>query len=412
MALLSRRFLAHRPRPHIVIVGGNYAGLAAARTLDARRVQVTLIDSAPRAEWLPNVHELLSRRKIAEQLQRPRQELLRALGHDFLCASVSHIDRVQQRVLTHTGQHLDYDLLLLATGSRANDHGIPGVSEHALQPRSVEHGLRIGNALTRLAALPAGRDVVIAGGGIEGLEMLGEILQRFGSAGRLNLHLVEQAPVLFPRFPGLHERMLASMQDQVQLHMGRRITAVSASHVQLDDGHELPSRLTIWSTGRCSQPLAASAGLATTDADAPVQNSLQSTHDARIFIAGDAAQLPHALEKQAHYAQGMGVHAARNMQRMLDKKMLHAFKPLLKPAVLAFGDRDGVLFYGRQALASPALIALKEAAYQYGINRWQPPQSGREFLQMAESIQRGISARDTWQLLVKAADSRLFQAHR
>lgn len=411
MALLSRRFLSHRPRPHIVIVGGNYAGLAAARALEARRVQVTLVDAAPLAEWLPNVHELLSRRKTAEQLQRPRHDLLRTLGHDFLCASVSHIDRAQQRVLTSSGERLDYDLLLLATGSRAHDHGIPGVTEFALQPRSVEHAQRIGNALTRLAALPAGRDVIIAGGGIEGLEMLGEILQRFGSAGRLNLHLVEQSPVLFPRFPGLHERLLSSMQGQVQLQMGRRITAVHADSVQLDDGRALPSRLTIWSTGRRSQALIASAGLATADHDAPVYPTLQSTHDERIFIAGDAAQLPQPLEKQAFYAQDMGEHAARNMQRLLDKQPLQAFKPVHKPSVLSFGDRDGVMFYGRQALASPALIALKEAVYQYGINRWQPPHSGRELLQMAGRIQRGISELDTWRLLVKSADSRLFQAN-
>ena len=328
MALLSRRFLARRSRPHIVIVGGNFAGLGAAAALDSHQVQVTLVDRHPQAEWLPNVHELLSRRKNPEQLRLQRHALLTGMGHDFLCAGVREIDRNTQRLHTDSGEHLDYDLLLLATGSMAHDHGIPGVTEHALHPRSVEHCTRIGNTLTRMAALPAGRDVVIAGGGIEGLEMLGEILQRFGSGGRFNLHMVEQAERLFPRFPGLHERLLGHMQGQVHLHTGRRITAVQAERITLDNGDILPSRLTIWSTGRRSQPLAAAAGLADGLQDAPVHDSLQSIHDARIFIAGDAAALPLPLEKQSHYARAMGQHAADNMQRMLDQKPLRAFRPL------------------------------------------------------------------------------------
>ncbi len=409
MALLSRRFLAHRPRPHIVIVGGNYAGLAAAGALDPKRVHVTLLDANPMAEWLPNVHELLSRRKTAGQLQRSRQALLSARGHHFLCARVTAIDRARQSLLTAEGQHLDYDLLLLATGSEAHDHGIPGVAEHAFFPRSVAQCTRINNALTRLAALPAGRDVVIAGGGIEGLEMLGEILQRFGPGGRLKLHLVERSAQLFSRFPGLHQRLSDAMQHQVQVHTGSRIARVQADSVELENGLSLPSRLTIWSTGRRSQPLPAAAGLAADGADAPVTSTLQSPHDARIFIAGDAAQLTQPLQKQAFYAQDTGRFAARNMQALLDGRSLRAFQARHKPVVMSFGDRDGVMFYGQYALASPALIALKEGIYQYGINQWLPPQSGREVLQLAGRLRQGVSELDTWKLLLKSAGSTIFR---
>ncbi len=411
MALLSRRFLAQRPRPHIVIVGGGFAGLAAAAALEATRVKVTLVDATAQAEWLPNVHELLSRRKSAEQLQRPRQALLAAHGHNFLCARVMQIDRAGQSLLLASGQRLDYDLLLLATGSEAHDHGIPGVAEHALHPRSVEQAQRIGNALTRLAALPAGRDVVIAGGGIEGLEMLGEILQRFGPGGRLNLHLVEQAPLLFPQFPGLHQRLLGAMQGQVSVHAGSHISAVGAQHVTLADGRELPSRLTIWSTGRRSQPLPASAGLAEPGHDAGVTVTLQSRQDARIFIAGDTACLPEPLEKQAFYAEDSGRHAARNMQALLDGQELQAFRPRPKPVVMSFGDRDGVMFFGRRALASPALIALKEGIYQYGITQWQAPQGGRQLLQLAKRLRQGMGTLETWKLLLKAGNSEVFRGN-
>lgn len=411
MALLSRRFLERRPRPHILIAGAGFAGLSAARALDPARVRVTVIDRQPLADWLPNVHELLSRRKTAEQLQVDRRRLLNAQGHDFLCADIVGIDRLQQRLLTAGGEWRDYDALILATGSRSHDYGIPGVSTHTLSPRSVESGTRVGNALTRLAALPTGRDVVIVGAGILGLEMLGEILRRFGDGQRFRLHLVEQATQLFPRFPGLHERLLAAMQGQVELHMGRRVTAVSAHSVTLDNGDVLDSRLTIWSTGRRSEPLPAEADLARPGADVGVHATLQSLVDAQILVAGDTAALPEPLEKQAFYAQDMGQHAALNALRLLRGKPLQAFRPLHKPSLLSFGDRDGLMFYGMQALASPSLIALKEAVYQYGFHLWQPPQSGSELMKMARDIRHGMRELDAWRLLLKSADTRLFHAH-
>lgn len=408
MALLSRRFLDRRRRPKIVIAGAGFAGLSAARALDSGQAEVTVIDRQPLADWLPNVHELLSRRKTAGQLQVDRRRLLNAQGHDFLCADVIGIDLLQQRILTASGEWRDYDALILATGSSSHDHGIPGVREHALSPRSVENATRIGNALTRLAAMPSGRDVVLVGGGIEGLEMLGEILRRFGEGQRFSLHLVEQEEKLFARFPGVHERLLDAMQGQVQLHLGRRVTAVQTHGVMLDNGELIESRLTIWSTGRRSQILPGEAGLAAAGDDVPVHDSLQSRADSSVFVAGDTALLADPLEKQAFYAQDMGEHAAANVLRFLRGKALLPFRPLRKPSLLSFGDRDGLMFYGRQALASPSLIALKEAVYQYGFHLWQPPQTGSELLKMARDIRNGMRELDTWRLLLKSADSRLF----
>lgn len=410
MPLLSRRFLRQRPRPQVVIVGANFAGLSAARALDAEKIQVTVVDAAPAAQWLPNVHELLSRRKVPEQLLQDRRRIVAAQGHDFLCATASHIDRQQQRLCLSDGTRLDYDVLLLATGSVANDHGIPGVSTHAVFPRSVAAGAHIGHALTRLAALPSGRDIVLVGAGIEGLEMLGEILRRHGQDRRFNVHLVEMSAQLFPRFPGLHERLLDAMQGQVQLHLGRSVKAVHADRVELDNGEMLDSRLTLWSGGRCGSAFPASAGLSQPGADVAVHDTLQAQLDARIFVAGDAAMLPQALGKQSFYAQDMGRHAALNVRRWLQQKSLQSFQPLHKPSLLAFGDRDGIMFYGDQALASPALVALKEALYQYGFHQWSPPRSGRDIFKLARDLRQGINELDTWRLLAKSTDTRLFQA--
>lgn len=412
MALLSRRFLARRPRHQIVIVGGNFAGISAARAIAPEAATVTVIDGGAQAQWLPNVHELLSRHKQADQLRTDRRALFSALGHEFLCAEVAGIDRLQQRVITSHGEWRDYDALILATGSISQDFGVPGAATHALHPRSVESAARAGHALNRLAALPGGRDVVIVGGGIEGVEMLGEILRAHGGSRRFNLHLVEQSPRLFPRFPGLHQRLQQQMQGEVELHCGQRVREVHADAVELENGQRLASRLTLWCAGRRSTELAASVDLDvdSRSGDALASDSLQSVNDRSIFLAGDSSQLSSPLEKQAYYAQDMGEHAAKNALRLLAGKPLLAFNPLRKPALMTFGDRDGILFYGDQALASPGLIALKEAIYQYGFNLWQPPQSGSELWRMARDIRRGMAELDAWRLFLKSRDTAIFRA--
>lgn len=403
MALLSRRFRAQSARPRIVIVGANFAGISAARVLAGTAAQVTLIDRAAQTQWLPNVHELVSRRKKPGQLQSDRRRLLQAMGHEFVCAEVHAIDRLQQRVITASGEWRDYDALILATGSEACRHNVPGVDRHALLPRSVDGALRLQHALSRLAALPQGRDVVIVGGGFEGLEILGEILRNYGAERRFQLRLVEQAPQLFPAYAGLHEHLQQQWRGEVSLHCGQRVRAVAADHVELDHGMRLPSRLTLWCAGRQSSALAAQAALdcAPDSGDALVQDSLQSRNDRHVFIAGDAAQLHMPLEKQAFYAQAMGAHAARNALRLLQGKALHSFHPLRKPALMSVGDRDAVLFYKQQAWASPALLPLKDALYHYGILQWQTPPRWRSptLRQLGGDLRQSLSDLDFWQIL-------------
>jgi NADH dehydrogenase len=413
MALLSRRFLGRRARPRLLVAGGNFAGLAAARALAGKDVQLTVIDPSPCFEWRPNAHELLSRRKRPEQLRHDRRELLARLGHDFRCDSVSRIDREQQRLHTASGEWLEYDALVLAVGEMSHDHGVPGVHEYAHIPRTVESCTRIGNALTRLAALPGDRNVVVVGAGMEGLEMLGEILRRDNDGGgtpRFVLHLVEMAEQLFPHFPGLHERLVQQLQGRVRLHTGRRVVTVAADGVVLDDGTHVASRLVLWSGGSHAHPLPAAAGLAPAGGDAPVRATLQSRSDDHVFVAGDAAALSPTLGKQAYHALDTGRHAALNAWRLLQGRSLRDFRPRPRPTLMSLGEQDAVMFFGRQALATPLLLPLKEAIYQYGYHQLMPPRSAGDIAGLVRDLRHGADTLAVWRRLRTSGDAALFQA--
>lgn len=409
MALLSRHFLDRRRLPRIVIAGANFAGLAAARGLPASRFRVTVIDPAPKAEWLPNIHELLSRRKTPDQLQHDRHQILQRLGHEFLQEAVTAIEPVTKRVMTSGGGVIDYDELILAVGSTAQPP-VDADPSITFTTKSVADCQRINHALTRLAALPGNRTVAIVGGGIEGLEMLGEILRRFGGDNRLTPHLIEARPQLFERFPGLHDHLMQRMGGEVSLHCGLRVHAIGPQGITLENGEMIEARLILWTAGSHGHPLLADAGLCQPGQHAPVNNHLQSLAHPDIFIIGDAAQLADPLGKQAYHAQAMGHHVANLLKRREQGRELPVFQPHHKPSLVSFGDRDAFMIIGNRLLASPSLLGLKEAIYQYGYHDMLPPRSRREVARLLQDVRQGVDTLDAWRLLAGSAETRLFEA--
>jgi NADH dehydrogenase len=349
----------------VLILGGGFAGLAAALELSPDRHEVTLIDRSRWFEFLPNIHELLSRVKTPELLRLPLDQNVRRAGHTFVRDTVTSIDPVERTVVTRRRSAVGYDALIVALGGVDATRGVPGVVEHALPFKSVEQCDRIGRRLTRLAARRKPARVVIVGGGLEGVEALGEILRRYRDSS-LHVTLVEARERLLPEAPGVldnHVRELCA-PDKVEFQMVSPVQKIEPKAVVLRDGRSLPSDLTIWTGGPAPPAMLAECGLAPQDAWAPVDLTLQSKGHPEVFVAGDAAELPTPLSKQGYHALDMGACAARNASQLLSGKPLTPFRPSGKPMLISFGDLTCFLVAGERALAGPSLAAAKEAVFE------------------------------------------------
>ena len=394
--------MTNSSRPRLFIIGGNFAGLSTARALSSRHFDVTVIDPTPNFEWLPHIHELISRHKKAEQLRHDRQQLLDRAGHRFLQDTVTAIDKSQQRVQLASGQYLSYDELIVAVGNISLIEKVKGASEYAIPFGSVSDAERAALQLQRLDSLSLPeRPVVIVGASIEGIEVLGEIIRRYRRQWRFQLHIIEAQDTVLPQYHGIDTYLKELSKDlDIRWHTGRKVQEVCKDSVVLDNGEVLASRVTLWCAGAIPHPLLAEADLAPQGQYAPVNAALQSLADDHIWIAGDAASFATDLGKQAYHALPMGVLIARNINRARQHRELMPFKPLAIPSLMSFGE-VGFLLSKSHALASPSLIAAKEGVFQANFNLLKLPKHVSEWHDLKDSlmfsaINIGKLAKNTW----------------
>ncbi|MEQ8514140.1 MAG: FAD-dependent oxidoreductase, partial [Chromatocurvus sp.] len=275
----------HRAR--VAIIGANFAGLAAARRLSTGH-SVTLLDPQPAFEFLPNIHELVSGVKKPPHLRLSRETLTARAGHRWRPEAVKKLHVPIGQLELISGERLTYDACVIACGGVNTDFGIPGVREHTLPFKSVEECSAIGDRLAELEQRGRAADVVIIGGGFEGVECLGEILRRYRHNAAFNLHLVEAGGRVMPESPPCIDAAVRGHCEglPVTFHCGVPVSRVSRTRVTLADGSILRSDLTLWTAGAAPAPLLLDSGLAPDRrAWAPVNDCLQSVAAPNVFIA-------------------------------------------------------------------------------------------------------------------------------
>ncbi len=382
-------------RQHIAIIGGNFAGLSAAIKLSKQHA-VTGIDPSTHFEWMPNIHEILSSVKTPQGLQLDRAAVIEHAGHRFLQDRVTELHPAKQRLLTAGGEELSFDACIVAVGALWNTHGVPGATSHALPCRSIADAVAIEQRLLALVQQGKPLQIVIVGGGISGIEALGEILRRHRDVPGLSIELVEAGERLLPGLPAVLDADLRRLcqSHPVRFRTGTAIASVSSNGVHLADGTRLHSELTLWTAGLAAPALLEQAGLARPPQIwADVHQTLQSLHASNTFVIGDCAQLPRAVAKQAYNAIDMGELAAANVTRFLAGAPLIPYQPSSKPVLIAFGDIDTYLVSGRTVLASQALAGVKEGVFQLFMAQMAPgsvlqslPSAGERLCQSLQQL--------------------------
>lgn len=385
-------------RHRVVIIGASFAGLATAKGLGSR-FDVTIIDRRTSFEFTPNIHELISGFKTPSDLRLALAPLIHRWGHQYRRGEVVAIDTSRRQVSLANGDRLDYDTLVVAVGGVDNTFGVAGVEEYAYPFKNVEQCAAIGERLTQLLTSSSAqreRHIVIAGGGLEGVEALGEILRKYRSNEKLRVHLVEARDRLLPEEgPALHREIAGHCQtlsEKVSLSFGAPIARITEDAVLLQNDQLIPSELTVWTGGVSPPPLLHEAGLAESSRWADVSPSLESRYVEGVFVIGDAADLGPRVTKQAYHGLDMGAQCAENIERRRRRRALLPYRPSRKPTLIAFGDLDTFLVSPQLVLGGAALAPLKEGVFQLVASQLAPPVDPASIFDLAARLRRGAQS--------------------
>jgi NADH dehydrogenase len=362
-------------RPHVVIVGAGFGGLAAARALRRSPVDVTLIDRHNYHVFLPLLYQVATSGLTSQDVAHAVRSILRRVPNArFRLGEVRGADLAARFVELHDGARVPFDHLILAGGSRTETWGNASVDRHALGLHDLEDALAVRNrALSCLELADAADDpkrrrellgFVVVGGGPTGVELAGAFaeLKRHvaprdfpGLAREIRVLLLEGRDALLGAMPErLRERALRQVTDLgVEVRFSAQVERVAPDGVWLRGGEHIPARTVVWAAGVRGERLGEWLGLAADRTGRiPVAPTLEVATHPGVYVIGDLALVEGAegLPQVAPVAMQQGEAAATNVLRRLRGH---------PPFRFSYRDRGAMATIGRnRAVAHVAGIQL------------------------------------------------------
>lgn len=369
-------------RVRIAVLGAGYAGLAATlelqERLSRRAYDVVLVNQSPYHYFTTELHTLAVGAEEEAHLRIPLRRVVHPPGR-LLVARVERIAPADNQVLLADRPPLAYDYCIAAVGSDPEYFNLPGVAEYGLPVGNPAAAASLRQRLEHLLA-GAGPDrplrVVIAGGGLTGVEVAGELAD--AHRGRLDITLVEAGPDIMPGFDPylVGEACRVLTGKQVHVRTDTPIARVRTGHIEMQDGTDQPYDLFVWAGGVRGSALLEGSDLPTTRRGrVPVDAHLRAEAWPNLYLVGDAAafadpQTGQELAPTAQAAVQMGRAAARNLALRLAGAPEEPFRPRIRGAFASLGRGAGVGYAGREQMVGlPAVVVkrLLEAQHAYEV---------------------------------------------
>jgi NADH:ubiquinone reductase (H+-translocating) len=346
---------------HVVILGGGFGGLDAARGLAGAPVRVTLVDRHNYHLFQPLLYQVATASLSPGDIASPiRWVLRRQQNVEVLLARAESIDPAARRVALDRGQALTYDYLIVATGSAHAYFGHPEWAERAPGLKTLDDALEMRRRVL-LAFEAAEREpdptaqqrlltFVIVGGGPTGVELAGALAEIARQSLRQDFRrirpesariiLLEGSPHVLTTFPDpLRDRARGSlMRLGVDVRTSSIVIGVDEDGVAWRPadsprdapGQRISAQTVLWAAGVAASPIAASLGAPLDRAGRVLaEPALTVPGRAEIFVVGDICALEQdgrPLPGVAQVAMQEGAHAAKNVLRAIRGEPLAPFR--------------------------------------------------------------------------------------
>ena len=300
-------------RTQVVIVGGGFSGLYAAKRLSRAPVRIQLIDRRNHHLFQPLLYQVATAALAAPDIATPIRHILSNQGNvTVLMEEVTDLDLEACRVHVRDGSSIGYDYLILATGSVTSYFGHEDWKRHAPGLKSIEDAFEIRRRVllaferaernAKPAALDSQLRFLVVGAGPTGVELAGalrEIAQkclardyRNFDPSRAEVLLLDGSDRVLPGFPPALSKAAAEQLEArgVSIRTGEFVEGMDEGGVVLKTGERIEAGTILWAAGVRPSPLAEALGAATTkDGRVLVQDDLSLPGHREVFVAGDLA---------------------------------------------------------------------------------------------------------------------------
>ena len=355
----------------MVIIGGGFGGLTAAKALRNAPVRVTIVDRHNHHLFQPLLYQVATATLSPGDIASPIRWILRhSRNTRVLLGDVRAVDLNARRIRLEDDAVIDYDYLIVATGTSHTYFGHDEWARYAPGLKTLEDALAIRRRIL-VAFEQAERETdaarqqrlltfVLIGGGPTGVELAGtlaEIARQTRAEFRnIDTHatrivLVEAGPTILATFATkLRDAARRSLQRlRVEIRENTRVTGVDVNGV-LFDGERLDAGTVLWTAGVAASPLTATLGVPRDRAGRIiVERDLSVPGHPEAFVIGDAAAFldgeGHQLPGVAQVAMQGGAHAARVIMQRLSKPVVAG--DLQATPGFVYRDRGSMAIVGR-----------------------------------------------------------------
>jgi NADH dehydrogenase len=381
--------------PRVLVLGGGFAGVGAARKLEGASAEVVLVEQHDYCTFQPLLYQVATALLEASDVGHALRDLFHeqpnvAVHQD----AVSAVDLANREVRFAEMAPLTYDYLVLALGAKVNFFGAKGAAEHAFPMytladavRLKEHILERWEAADKNPALveDGALNVVVVGGGPTGVESAGALAELYRSnfakdypnlpQDQARLILVEAGPELFSMFkPNLRTYAREALEKRgVEVLLGDLVASVAPTRVTLKSGTELKAHTLVWGAGLQGSSIAESLGLELERGNrVRVGPDLSLAEHPEVFVVGDIAAIADSeteevLPQLGSVALQSGEHAGENIARLVAGKETEPFEYHDKGTMATIGRGAAVVQFRRGRTMKGRKASLAWGAVHLGL---------------------------------------------
>jgi NADH dehydrogenase len=363
----------HIPVPHVVVLGGGFAGLWATRALANSPVRITLIDRHNHHLFQPLLYQVATAGLSSPDIAAPLRHILRKQTNvEVRLAEVLAIEPQQKLVRVDDGSTLIFDYLLVATGATHAYFGHDEWARYAPGLKTLDDALQLrrhlllaferAEAETDPGRRAAWLNFAIVGGGPTGVELAGTLAEiarhtlknefRNIDPSEARVRLIEAGPRVLSSFPeSLSEKARQQLSKLgVEVSTGTPVTDINGDGYRLGDEF-VAAKTVVWAAGVAASPLAKSLSVPLDRAGrVMVQPDLSVPSHPDLFVAGDLAAITSdgkPVPGVAPAAKQMGRHVAEAIRARLAGTAVEPFHYKDYGNLATIGRMAAVVDFGR-----------------------------------------------------------------